>query len=61
MNPAKLASYTQEKVITSEVQKFLQNAVDKEMPQDLIKYIDTVLFPHIQVKAVQSISLWTAQ
>ncbi|KAJ3792109.1 hypothetical protein GGU11DRAFT_819115 [Lentinula aff. detonsa] len=61
MNPAKLAQHTQEKIITPEVKKYLQNAVNNEMPQGLIRYIDTVLFPRLQVKVVQSISLRTAQ
>lgn len=61
MNPAKLAMYTQEKVITLEAQKYLQDTVEKEMLQGLLQYIDTVLFPQIQVKVVCSITLCTAQ
>ncbi|KAJ3987893.1 hypothetical protein F5890DRAFT_1571338 [Lentinula detonsa] len=61
MNPAKLAQHTQEKIIMPEVKKYLQNTVNNEMPQGLIRYIDTILFPWIQEKVVQSISLRTAQ
>ncbi|KAJ3768680.1 hypothetical protein FB446DRAFT_694658 [Lentinula raphanica] len=60
MDPAKLAEYTQAKIITPEIQKYLEGAVNDEMPRGLITYIDTVLFPRIQVKVVRSINLRTA-
>lgn len=45
MNPVKLAEYTQAKIITPEVEKYLQDVALKEMPRGLIHYINTVLFP----------------
>ncbi|THU76035.1 hypothetical protein K435DRAFT_705817 [Dendrothele bispora CBS 962.96] len=50
MNPGKLAEYTQTKIITPEIQKYLDGAVKEEMPRGLIQYIDTVIFPRIQIK-----------
>ncbi|KAJ3820387.1 hypothetical protein F5880DRAFT_1451657, partial [Lentinula raphanica] len=52
MNPAKLAAHTQESIITPEIRKYVQSAVNEEMPQGLIQYVDTVLFPRIQLKVV---------
>ena len=60
MNPAKLASFTQNALIPNEAKKYARQIIDKEMPQELKKYLEVVLFPQIHLKVRKGISLSTA-
>jgi hypothetical protein len=61
MNPEKLVEYSKSKLVTDEMKKFVQNAVNKEMPQGLKKYLEQELFPRIGYKVVRGISLSPAR
>ncbi|KAJ3747056.1 hypothetical protein DFH05DRAFT_1377744, partial [Lentinula detonsa] len=61
MNPTKLRDFVESSIITPEAQKHIQNAVNNEMPRGLIHYLETELFPRIQLKVVHSINLRTAR
>ncbi|KAE9384236.1 hypothetical protein BT96DRAFT_842544, partial [Gymnopus androsaceus JB14] len=50
MDPTKLCKYMKTNVITPEAQKYIQGVVNTEMPKGLIKYLETELFPCIQLK-----------
>ncbi|KAJ7637857.1 hypothetical protein B0H17DRAFT_1277772 [Mycena rosella] len=61
MNPEKLVEYSKAKLVTDEMKQFIQNAVNKEMPRGLKKYLEVELFPRIGYKVVRGISLTTAR
>jgi hypothetical protein len=61
MDPAKLVEYSQSKMVTEEMKKYVQSAVNKEMPRGLKKYLELELFPRIGYKVRRGISLATAR
>jgi len=61
MNPAKLAEFSQQKMIPAAAQKYLHHLVDDEVPRALKKYMETELLPRIQQKVVKGVSLETAR
>ncbi|KAF8810713.1 hypothetical protein BYT27DRAFT_7209170 [Phlegmacium glaucopus] len=61
MNPEKLAAYSKTNMVTVEAAKYICHAVNKEMPEGLKKYLEVELFPRIQMKAANGISLRTAR
>ncbi|KAF7343545.1 hypothetical protein MSAN_01975000 [Mycena sanguinolenta] len=61
MNPAKLVEYSKATLITDEMKKFVQNAVNEEMPRSLKQYLELELFPRIGYKVVHGISVATAR
>lgn len=61
VNPAKLAQFTQKKLILSAADQYLKHIVNKEMPAGLKQYMEYVLFPRIQLKVARGISLSTAR
>ncbi|KAJ6610251.1 hypothetical protein B0H10DRAFT_2225142 [Mycena sp. CBHHK59/15] len=61
MKPEKLVEYSKAKLVTDEMKQFVQNAVNKEMPRGLKKYLELELLPRIGYKVVRGISLTTAR
>ncbi|KAJ6483107.1 hypothetical protein C8R45DRAFT_931736 [Mycena sanguinolenta] len=61
MDPIKLADFTAGKLIPEAAKKYALDAVRNEMPQGLKKYMETDLFPRLQLKAGKGISLSTAR
>ncbi|KAJ7652727.1 hypothetical protein DFH06DRAFT_1270261 [Mycena polygramma] len=59
MDPAKLVQYTESQMVTAEMKKYVQNAVNKEMPRGLKRYLEVELFPRIGYKVSRGISLAT--
>ncbi|KAG1763413.1 hypothetical protein EDD22DRAFT_979392 [Suillus occidentalis] len=50
MNPEKLAKFTNNEMITKEADLYLKNVINDEMPNALKRYIESELFPRIQLK-----------
>ncbi|KAF7336217.1 hypothetical protein MVEN_02169500 [Mycena venus] len=61
MNSEKLVEYSKLRLVTDEMKKFVQNAVNKKMPRGLKRYLEQELFPRIGYKMVRGISLATAR
>lgn len=61
MNPEKLQQFTKGELIPAAANAYLKHVIDVEMPKGLKKYMDTVLFPRIQMKVVRGVSLSTAR
>ncbi|KAJ7333495.1 hypothetical protein DFH08DRAFT_708132 [Mycena albidolilacea] len=61
MDPAKLVQYSESQMVTAEMRKYVQTAVNKEMPRGLKKYLEVELFPRIGYKVSRGISLATAR
>ncbi|KAJ7829648.1 hypothetical protein B0H14DRAFT_1204992 [Mycena olivaceomarginata] len=61
MDPAKLVQYSESQMVTAEMRKYVQTAVNKEMPRGLKKYPEVELFPRIGYKVSRGISLATAR
>jgi hypothetical protein len=61
MNPQKLSDFTKNKLLPHEAKKYLHHIVEKEMPTGLKKYLETELFPRVQMKIGKGISLRTAR
>ncbi|KAG2031688.1 hypothetical protein BDR03DRAFT_1015862, partial [Suillus americanus] len=61
MDPEKLTWFTENQLIASAADKYLQQIVHDEMPCGLKQYMEDNLFPCIHLKAGSSISLSTAQ
>jgi hypothetical protein len=60
INPDKLATFMNNKMIPKEADLYLRHLVNDEMPNALKKYIELELFPRIHLKAGHGISLSTA-
>ena len=56
-DPAKLAKFTKNKLLPNGAAKYLQHITHEEMPKGPKKYMEIELFPHIQLKVGQGISL----
>lgn len=61
MDPEKLTRFTENQLIPSAADKYLQEIVHDEMPRGLKRYMEDELFPRIHLKAGCSISLSTAR
>ncbi|KAJ6583707.1 hypothetical protein B0H10DRAFT_1654173, partial [Mycena sp. CBHHK59/15] len=61
MDPEKLVKYSKSTMVTEEMKRFVQNAVENEMPRGLKKYLDVELFPRIGYKVARGVSLATAR
>ncbi|TFY73326.1 hypothetical protein EWM64_g10686 [Hericium alpestre] len=61
MNPAKLAEFSKDKMVTDAAMEYAHHIVDVEMPQGLKKYLEVELFLRIHLKAAKGISLRTAR
>jgi hypothetical protein len=61
MDPLKLANFTKDNTIAQAAQRYLRDIVEKEMPHSLKRYMETELFPQIQLKVTKGISLRTAR
>ncbi|PPQ93393.1 hypothetical protein CVT25_015911 [Psilocybe cyanescens] len=48
MNPAKLAKFSEKKMIPTAAEQYLRHIVEEEMPHGLKKYLKLELFPQIQ-------------
>ncbi|KAJ7123914.1 hypothetical protein C8R46DRAFT_928093 [Mycena filopes] len=60
MNPAKLAEFSQQKMVPAAADKYLRTITEEEMPAGLKKYMEVKLFPRIAFKVGRSVSLRTA-
>jgi len=58
MNPEKLAQFSKNKLLPDAAQQY--QITREEMPKGLKKYMEYNLFPRIQLKVAQGISLCTA-
>jgi len=61
MNPAKLAEFSKDNLVSVAAKEYLQHIINKEMPEGLKKYMEIELFPHIHLEVRKGISLHTAQ
>jgi hypothetical protein len=61
MDPAKLAEFSKDNLVSAAADKYFQHIVDTEMPAGLKKYMDVELFPRLHLKAGRGISLATAK
>ncbi|KAJ7186678.1 hypothetical protein C8R46DRAFT_880233, partial [Mycena filopes] len=61
MNPAKLAEFSQQKMVPAAAEKYLQTITEEEMPAGLKKYMESELFPRIAFKVGRGVSLRTAR
>ena len=61
MDPAKLAQFARNQLIDTAADKYLRHIVREEMPRGLKQYMEVELFPRIQLKVGQGISLSTAR
>jgi hypothetical protein len=61
MTPAKLAQFTQKKLIPSAADKYLKHIVNEETPKRLKQYLEYELFPHIRLNVAHGISLSAAR
>ena len=61
MDPAKLALFSEKKLIPSAADAYLRHIVREEMPKGLKQYMELVLFPRIQLKVRRGVSLSTAR
>ncbi|KAJ7891049.1 hypothetical protein B0H13DRAFT_1887378 [Mycena leptocephala] len=53
IDPAKLVEYSKCQMATEEMKKYVQDAVNKEMPRGLKRYLELELFPRIGYKVVK--------
>jgi hypothetical protein len=60
MNPEKLVEFSKNNKVTKVAEEYLHDIIQNEMPHGLKKYLDLELFPRIQLKVAQGISLQTA-
>jgi hypothetical protein len=61
MDPAKLAEFTQNKLIPDAAERFVHQVVNVEMPNGLKRYLELELFPRVALKVGKGISLRTAR
>ena len=61
MDPAKLAEFTQNKLILDVAERFVCQVVNVEMPGSLKRYLELELFPQVALKVGKGISLRTAR
>ncbi|THH32729.1 hypothetical protein EUX98_g1481 [Antrodiella citrinella] len=61
MSPAKLAEFSEEKMVPAAARQYLTHIVKEEIPQGLKKYLELELFPHIHLKPARGVSLRTAR
>lgn len=60
MDPAKLAQFSQEKMVPAAAKEYLDHITNVEIPKGLKKYLDIELFPQIHYKVGRGVSLSTA-
>jgi len=60
MDPTKLTQFSKDQLIPSAADKYLHHLIHEEMPRSLKRYMELELFPWIQLKVRQGISLSTA-
>jgi hypothetical protein len=60
MNPEKLIQFLENKLIPEVADKYLHHIIKDKMPKGLKRYMEYELFPQIQFKVGQGISLSTA-
>lgn len=60
-NPAKLADFTNNKLLPDEAEKYLHHIVNKEMPAGMKRHLEYELFPRIQLKVGKGICVSTAR
>lgn len=61
MNPERLRQFTEDKLIPTAANAYLQQIINVEMPKGLKQYMEDVLFPRVQLKVGRGISLSTAR
>jgi hypothetical protein len=61
MDPAKLAEFSEKRMIPAAAEKYLRHIVDEEMPCGLKKYLELELFPRIQYKVKKGVTIETAR
>ena len=61
MDPEKLMAFSANKLVPAVADEYLHNITNNEMPQGLKKYMEYELFPRINLKVGQGISLPTAR
>ena len=61
MNPSKLQEFSQGKLLPDAADKYLHHLVCEEMPRGLMKYMEVELFPRLQLKVKNGISISTAR
>jgi len=61
MDPAKLAEFTQNKLIPDAAERSVHQVVNVEMPNGLKRYLELELFPWVTLKVGKGISFCTAQ
>ncbi|KAJ6482791.1 hypothetical protein C8R45DRAFT_1150430 [Mycena sanguinolenta] len=54
IDPAKLVEYSKSQMATEEMKKYVQDAVNKEMPRGLKRYLELELFPRIGYKVASN-------
>ena len=59
MDPAKLAEFSQQKMVPEAAKKYLKRIVTDEMPRGLKRYMEVELFPRIHLKVGKGVSLQT--
>jgi hypothetical protein len=59
--PEKLAEFSKTNLVPAAVKDYLRQAVEREMPRGLKKYMEVELFPRIHLKVGKGISLRTAR
>lgn len=57
VDPKKLQEFTNKTMLPVEAAKYCQQICDKEMPQELKKYLELELFPRIHMKVGKGISM----
>jgi len=60
MDPAKLAEFSQQKMVPEAAKKYLEKIVTDEMLRGLKQYMEVELFPRIHLKVGKGVSLQTA-
>jgi hypothetical protein len=60
MNPAKLAEFSKNNLVSMAAREYLQHIMNKEMPEGLKKYIEAELFPCNHLKVGKGIFFCTA-
>lgn len=61
MNPERLCQFTEDKLVPTAANAYLQQIINVEMPKGLKQYMEDVLFPCVQLKVGRGISLSTAR
>ncbi|KAH8793679.1 hypothetical protein DL96DRAFT_1478969 [Flagelloscypha sp. PMI_526] len=61
MDPAKLVEYTKASIVTAEMKKYIEDAVNNEMPAGLKRYLESEILPRNGMRAAHGISLTQAR